>query len=68
MEALRTAGASIVILTHFGRPNGRVVPEFSVAPVAAALAAQLGCEVLVEADITGDGVQVAAAASGRVMC
>ena len=64
MEALRTAGASIVILTHFGRPKGRVVPEFSVAPVAAALAAQLGCEVPVEADITGDGGQAAAARLG----
>ena len=68
MEALRTAGASIVILTHFGRPKGRVVPEFSVAPVAAALAAHLGREVPVEADITGDGGQAAVAASGRVMC
>ena len=64
MEALRTAGASIVILTHFGRPKGRVVPEFSVAPVAAALAAQLGCEVPVEADITGDRGQAAAARLG----
>ncbi len=61
MVALRNAGASIVILTHFGRPNGKVVPEFSVAPVAAALAAQLGCEVPVEADITGNGGQAAAA-------
>ncbi len=59
IEALRAAGAAIVILTHFGRPNGRVVPEFSVAPVAAALAAQLGCAVPVEEDITGTGAKIA---------
>ncbi len=64
IEALRAARASIVILTHFGRPKGRVVPEFSLAPVAAALGAQLGCEVPVEADITGDGGQAAAARLG----
>ena len=59
IEALRAAGAGIVILTHFGRPKGAVVPEFSVAPVAAALATQLGCEVPVEADITGAGARAA---------
>ena len=59
IEALRAAGAGIVILTHFSRPKGAVVPEFSVAPVAAALATQLGCEVSVEADITGAGGQAA---------
>ncbi len=60
IEALRAAGASIVILTHFGRPNGRVVPEFSVVPLASALAAQLGCEVPVEPSIIGESLQVAA--------
>ncbi len=64
IEALRAAGASIVILTHFGRPKGRTAPEFSVAPVAAALAAQLGCEVPVESDIPGDG----GPAAEQVMC
>ena len=59
IEALRAAGAGIVVLTHFGRPKGAVVPEFSVAPVAAALATQLGCEVPVEADITGAGGRAA---------
>ena len=41
-----------------------MVPEFSVAPVAAALAAHLGREVPVEADITGDGGQTAVARLG----
>ena len=60
IKALRAARASIVILTHFGRPKGRVVPEFSLAPVAAALGAQLGCDVPVEANIICGGEQAAA--------
>ncbi|MFI5035731.1 MAG: phosphoglycerate kinase [Acidimicrobiales bacterium] len=30
---LLARGATVVACTHFGRPKGRVVPEFSVAPV-----------------------------------
>ena len=69
LEALRDSGARIVILTHLGRPKGKVVPEMSVAPVAAALGAMLGCEVPVEADITGAGgkAAVAALADGGVL-
>ena len=55
LRALREAGARVVILTHLGRPKGKVVPEMSVTPVAAALSALLGCEVPVERDLTGPG-------------
>ncbi len=57
--ALRAAKASIVILTHFGRPMGKVVNEFSVAPVAAALSAKLGCEVPVETEFICNTGQLA---------
>ena len=69
IEALRASGARIVILTHLGRPKGKVVPEMSVAPVAAALAELLACAVPVEPDVTGPGGQaaVAALADGDVM-
>ena len=69
IEALRASGARIVILTHLGRPKGKVVPEMSVAPVAAALAELLTCAVPVEPDVTGPGGQaaVAALADGGVM-
>ena len=63
LRALREAGARVVILTHLGRPKGKVVPEMSVTPVAAALSALLGCEVPVERDLTGPG---GLAAVGRI--
>ena len=59
LKALRATGARLVILTHLGRPKGTFVREMSVAPVAAALAGLLGCDVPVEADITGPGARAA---------
>ena len=38
-------GASLVLLTHLGRPKGEAVPEFSVKPAADRLAELLGKEV-----------------------
>ncbi len=69
LESLRQTGARIIILTHLGRPKGRAVPEFSVAPVAARLAELLGCPVPVEGDLVGEGARraVAALADGDVM-
>ena len=60
--ALRDTGARIIILTHLGRPKGRVMPEFSVGPVAACLSRLLGCPVPVEPDILGEGARNAVAA------
>ncbi|MEC8263100.1 MAG: phosphoglycerate kinase, partial [Pseudomonadota bacterium] len=69
LVALRKTGARLIILTHLGRPKGRVVPEMSVKPVAAALSALLGCEVPVESDVTGSGGRAAAErlADGNVL-
>lgn len=69
LESLRQAGARIIILTHLGRPKGKVAPEFSVAPVAARLAELLGCRVPVETDLLGPGARdaVAALADGDVL-
>lgn len=35
-------GARIVVLSHFGRPKGKIVPEMSLRPLAAALGRALG--------------------------
>ena len=59
LKALRETGARLVILTHLGRPKGEVVADMSVAPVAAALSALLGCDVPVESDVTGPGGRAA---------
>ena len=57
LRALRETGARIVILTHLGRPKGKPVDDLSVRPVAAALAALMNCDVLVEDDLLGEGGQ-----------
>jgi len=41
-KALVDAGAKVVILTHFGRPKGKIVPEMSVEPLAAAISNAMG--------------------------
>jgi phosphoglycerate kinase len=35
-------GAKVIVMSHFGRPKGKVVPEMSLEPVAPALSAALG--------------------------
>lgn len=62
LEALCSAGARLIIMTHLGRPKGRRVPAMSVAPVAGRLAALLGRPVPVVSDITGQQATDAVAA------
>lgn len=61
LKDILAAGAAVVILTHFGRPKGKVMPEFSVQPVADCLAELVGMNVLVEADVIGAGGKAAVA-------
>ena len=62
LQALVAARAKIIILTHFGRPKGKLVPNLSVQPVADCMAKLLGQPVLVETDVIGAGGAVAVAA------
>ena len=51
---LARKGARIVLMSHFGRPKGRRVPEMSLAPLAAPVAAALdGCKVIFAEDCVG---------------
>jgi phosphoglycerate kinase len=45
VEALRAKGAKVVLLAHFGRPKGQIVPEMSLQPIAAAFADVLDAPV-----------------------
>jgi phosphoglycerate kinase len=45
LRELLKKGAGIVILAHFDRPKGKVVPEMSLKPVAPALEKALGHDV-----------------------
>lgn len=56
------AGASVVLMSHLGRPNGQANPKFTLKPVADELAKLLGREVAFAADCVGAEVEAQAAA------
>ncbi len=62
-------GASLVLLTHLGRPDGKVAPEYSVKPAADYLAGLLGKPVKFANDCIGDAVVAEAKAlkAGEIM-
>src|SRR6185503_16767065 len=45
IELLRERGAALILISHLGRPKGKVDPELSMAPVAKRLGKLLGTEV-----------------------
>ncbi|MDV3124823.1 phosphoglycerate kinase [Mycobacterium sp. 21AC1] len=53
LKALAEAGAKVVVTAHLGRPKGGPDPQFSLAPVAGALADQLGRHVQLAGDVVG---------------
>ncbi len=56
------AGASVVLMSHLGRPKGRVEPELSLSPTRGALEGHLGRPVAFVADCVGEQAEAAAAA------
>ncbi len=62
IEKLRAGGAKVVLLAHFDRPKGKVVPEMSLAPIAPALAKVLGAPVAFGSDCVGPAAADAIAA------
>ncbi len=54
LRELADRGARVVVLSHFGRPSGQAVAEFSLQPVAAALADCLGRPVAFASDCVGE--------------
>lgn len=65
IEFLRTHGASLVLMSHLGRPNGEPDPRFSLRPVAQRLSQLLGTEVSFPGAVTGPNVEAAAAGLGH---
>ncbi|WP_040339696.1 phosphoglycerate kinase [Candidatus Blastococcus massiliensis] len=64
LQALREAGARVVVSAHLGRPKGTPDPQFSLAPVAARLGELLGTAVPLAADTAGDDARAKAEALG----
>ena len=54
INELRDKGAKVVIISHFGRPNGVKTPEMSLNPVTTALATALNADVVFIDDCIGD--------------
>ncbi|MDF3130958.1 phosphoglycerate kinase [Kiritimatiellaeota bacterium B1221] len=62
IQYLLEQNASIILMSHLGRPKGEVKPEFTLKPVAAALSAKLGKPVAFAKDSVGEDAQTKAAA------
>ncbi|MBF0247467.1 MAG: phosphoglycerate kinase [Alphaproteobacteria bacterium] len=62
IKGLTDRGARVVLMTHFGRPKGKFVPEMSLKPVAEAMARALGAPVAFAADVIGDSAKATVAA------
>lgn len=58
-------GGKPVLLAHFGRPKGKVVPEMSLAQIRATVAEVLGVPVRFGEDCIGETAAAAIAALGR---
>lgn len=59
LKELSTAGAKIVILSHFGRPDGKPDPQYSLKPVAQALEQIWGQPVAFAEDCIGPVAEAA---------
>ena len=62
IKTLREEGAKVILMAHLGRPKGKVVPELSLAPVAARLGELLGANVPLAKDTYGEDAQAKVAA------
>jgi phosphoglycerate kinase len=60
LQYLRTHGARIVLMSHLGRPKGKVNEKYRMAPIAARLSEILGQEVQVAPDCVGAEVEAMA--------
>ncbi|HEX5594868.1 MAG TPA: phosphoglycerate kinase [Micromonosporaceae bacterium] len=69
LNALRDAGAAMIVCSHLGRPKGAPDPKYSLAPVAVRLGELLGASVTHASDTVGDSARaaVAALAPGQVV-
>lgn len=60
IDYLRNAGAKVLILSHFGRPEGEQNPEMSLAFLVGALETCWKCDVRFATDCIGDRAQALA--------
>ncbi|MBQ0071640.1 MAG: triose-phosphate isomerase [Spirochaetales bacterium] len=56
---LLEGGASVVVMSHYGRPKGQKNMDFSMAPIAAEFEKLLGKKVQLASDVIGEDVEKA---------
>ena len=61
IRELADKGARVIVLSHFDRPKGKVVPSMSLRPIAAPLAKAVGRAVAFAEDCAGDVAKAAVA-------
>ncbi|HAK47270.1 MAG TPA: phosphoglycerate kinase [Spirochaeta sp.] len=61
---LEQEGASLIVMSHCGRPKGEKKPEFSLKPAADRLASLIDNEVVMASDVIGPEVEKAASELG----
>ena len=61
IRELAEKGARVIVLSHFDRPKGKVVPAMSLAPIAPVLAEVLGRPVAFADDCVGETAEAAVA-------
>jgi len=61
IELLRERGAALVLVSHLGRPKGKVDPALSMAPVGERLAELLGADVTQAPAVVGEDIETMAA-------
>ena len=57
LNYILSQGASLVVMSHYGRPKGQKNPEFSMAPIAAVFEKELGRKVTLAPDVIGEEVE-----------
>lgn len=60
LRDLADRGARTVLMSHFGRPKGKVVDDLSLGFVSAAVSEAIGADVAVAADCIGKGAETLA--------
>ncbi|HET6895400.1 MAG TPA: phosphoglycerate kinase [Candidatus Baltobacteraceae bacterium] len=53
LRYLSDRGAKVIVVSHLGRPDGKVVEKYSLKPVANALASRLNIDVTFAFDVVG---------------
>jgi phosphoglycerate kinase len=62
IEYLLDQGAAVILMSHLGRPKGKVDPKYSLKPIAARLSELLGKPVALAPDCVGPQVEAMAQA------